>query len=93
VPEGQAPHGQQAASGEQQQGAAGAKATAGGKAAAALATLLGGQPFMPDMLLDVVNAFRPAGGNSGSNGGGNIVLGTGGSRRANGLLALEVGGL
>lgn len=56
-----------------------------GKAAAALSVLLGGQPFLPDMLLDVVSTFRPAA-HHGS--GGGMVLGAG--RRANGMLALEV---
>ncbi len=73
-----------------QQAAAGQTASgtgeAVGKVAAALSVLLGGQPFLPDMLLDVVSAFRPVAhpGSSSSS----VVLGA--DRRSNGMLALEV---
>lgn len=58
---------------------------AAGKAAASLSVLLGGQPFLPDMLLDVVSAFRPV---AHPSGGGAVVLGAG--RSTNGVLAMEV---
>lgn len=62
-----------------------------GKASAAAATkaaLLGGTPFHPHMLSEVVNAFRPLGGSSAPV-SANVVLGPG-SGKPNGSLPLAV---
>ena len=71
-------------------GGGGAAAPAGKSAAAAAAkaALLGGLPFHPHMLSDVVNAFRPHGSGTPA-AAANIVLGPGGGK-PNGGVSLAV---